>query len=205
MGELVSIEGLAKKQDPCSKFIREFLNDIYLGKCTPRKTAARELEEEANRYVHSDTAQPPKFCILKGFKPYISVVIFVDDELYSRFIPEGKDEEFERYAIEAHLWKDMSAPNFEGELVSHLSRKSAEMASLKRQIAYLREKVTKLERKRQEWIDWSNEPRAALGGKSIKEFARAGGDKSPQKKAAQRALGSGAKQQKQQKQQKQHQ
>ena len=204
MGEPVSIEGSAKKQDPCSKFIREFLNDIYLGKCTPRKTAARELEEEANRYVHSDTAQPPKFCILKGFKPYISVVIFVDDELYSRFIPEGKDEEFERYAIEAHLWKDMSAPNFEGELVSHLSRKSAEMASLKRQIAYLREKVTKLERKRQEWIDWSNEPRAALGGKSIKEFARAGGEKTTEKGCA-TGVRFWRKQQKQQKQQKQHQ
>lgn len=191
MGELVSIESLAGKHDPCSKFIRQFLNDIYMGKCTPRKTAARELEEEANRYVHLDTAQPPKFCILKGFKPYISVVIFVDDELYSRFIPKGTDAEFERYAIKAQLWKDMSSPNFEGELVSHLNRKSAEMDNLKQQIAYLREKVTKLEQKRQEWLDWSNEPRAALGGKSIKEFARAGGLKETQKKAAQRASESG--------------
>ena len=191
MGELVSIESLHGRHDPCSKFIRQFLNDIYLGKVTPRKTASRELEEEANRYVHLDTAQPPKFCILKGFKPFISVLIFVDDELYSRFIPEGTDAEFERYAIKAHLWKDMSAPNFKGELVSHLSRKSAEMDSLKRQIAYLREKVTKLEQKRQDWLDWANEPRAALGGKSIKEFAQAGGHESPQKKAAQRASESG--------------
>ena len=202
MGELVSFESLAKKQDPCSKFIREFLNDIYLGKVTPRKTAARELPEEANRWVHSDTSQPPKFCILKGFKPYISVVIFVDDELYSRFIPEGKDAEFERYAIEAHLWKDMSAPNFEGELVSHLSRKSAEMAGLKRQIAFLREKVRKLEQVRQDWLDWSNEPRASLDGKSIKEWAylETRNDNIAAKRPAQRASGSGENQQKQQNQ-----
>ena len=202
MGELVSIEGLAKKQDPCSKFIREFLNDIYLGKVTPRKTAAHDLPEEANRYVYNDTAQPPRFCILKGFKPYISVVIFIDDELYSRFIPEGKDLAFERYGREAGLWKDMSSPNFEGELVSHLGRKSAEMSNLKAQVAFLREKVRKLEQVRQDWVDWSNEPRASLHGKSIKEWAylETRTDNLSARRPAQRALGSGENQQKQQKQ-----
>jgi len=202
MGELVSIESLQGRQDPCSKFIREFLNDIYLGKVPIKKTAAHDLPEDANRYVHSDTAQPPKFCILKGFKLYISVIIFVDDELYSRFIPKGKDLEFERYAIEAHLWKDMSSPNFEGELVGHLGRKSAEMATLKRQIAYLREKVRKLEQVRQDWLDWSNEPRASLDGKSIKQWAylETRKDNIAAKRPAKRASGSGEKQQKQQKQ-----
>ena len=166
MGELVSIEGLAKKQDPCSKFIREFLNDIYLGKVTPRKTAAHDLPEEANRYVYTDTAQPPRFCILKGFKPYISVVIFI------------------------------------GELVSHLGRKSAEMRTLKAQVAFLREKVLKLEQVRQDWVDWSNEPRASLHGKSIKEWAylETRTDNLSARRPAQRASGSGENQQKQQKQ-----
>ena len=57
MGELVSIEGLAKKQDPCSKFIREFLNDIYLGKVTPRKTTLRNRRVSASSKVSSPTSR----------------------------------------------------------------------------------------------------------------------------------------------------
>ena len=153
------------------KFIREFLNDIYLGKVSMRRTLTHDLPEAANRTVLKEAAEPPRFCILKGFKLYVSVIIYVDDETYSRIIPKHKESAFEEYGRKIGLWKDMSLPNFEGELVSHLGRKSAEMASLKAQVAFLREKVRKLEQVRRDWLDWGNEPRASLDGKSIKEWA----------------------------------
>lgn len=172
MGELVSIESLQGRLDPCSKFIREFLNDIYLGKVRSQKTAAHDHPEAANRHVHSEVSEPPRFCILKGFKLIVSVVIYVDDEIYSRHVAKKAEEKFEQYARKAGLWKDMSAPNFEGELVSHLGRKSAEKAAMKSQISFLREKVAKLEQERKDWIDWVDLPRASLHGKSISEWAR---------------------------------
>ncbi len=170
MGELVLIESLQGRHDPCSKFIREFLNDIYLGKVPMRRTLAHGLPEAANRTVLKEAAEPPSFCILKGFKQYVSVIIYVDDETYSRMIPRHKESAFEEYGRKIGLWKDMSSPNFEDELVSHLGRKSAEMESMKNQVAYLQAKIARLEKQRRNWIQWANEPRAMFKGKSIKKF-----------------------------------
>ena len=168
MGEIIALAEITDRTDFCSIFVKEFLDDIYLGNVEFTKTFAHQHPEAKNRTSIPEVSHTPTFCVMKGFKKIVSVIFYVDDEAYGKMVPDEKAKEFERFARRLGVWKDMSSKSFEEDLCAHLGRKSAEMGRMEREIKFLETKIRSLEKRYQISFRWANAPRDFLDGKSFK-------------------------------------